>query len=41
MSLVDHHAIPWPDDIRTALLAHLHADESVQATGLEASRHRT
>ena len=36
-SLVDHHAIPWPDDIRKALLAHLHADESAQATEPEAS----
>ena len=36
-SLVDHRAIPWPDDIRKALLAHLHADESAQATEPEAS----
>src|SRR5215471_8208181 len=26
-SLVDHHAIPWPDDVRAALEAHLSADE--------------
>ncbi|MGJ4943958.1 acyl-CoA thioesterase [Bradyrhizobium sp. HKCCYLS1011] len=30
-SLVDHHAIAWPDDIRAALVSHLHADEDVQA----------
>jgi 4-hydroxybenzoyl-CoA thioesterase len=26
-SLVDHHAIPWPDDVRAGLVAHLHTDE--------------
>jgi 4-hydroxybenzoyl-CoA thioesterase len=26
-SLVNHQAIPWPEDIRAALLAHLQADE--------------
>jgi 4-hydroxybenzoyl-CoA thioesterase len=30
-SLVDHHAIPWPDDVRAALVAHLHADQSAEA----------
>lgn len=30
-SLVDHHAIPWPDDVRAALVAHLHADEETLA----------
>jgi 4-hydroxybenzoyl-CoA thioesterase len=29
-SLVDHHAIPWPDDVRAALLAHLHAVEEIE-----------
>ncbi|MCK1715116.1 MULTISPECIES: thioesterase family protein [unclassified Bradyrhizobium] len=29
-SLVDHHAIPWSDDIRAALVSHLHADEATQ-----------
>jgi 4-hydroxybenzoyl-CoA thioesterase len=37
-SLATHHAIPWPDDIRNALLAHLHADDLAQATAREASR---
>jgi 4-hydroxybenzoyl-CoA thioesterase len=31
-SLVDHHAIPWPDDVRAALEAHLSADEKALAT---------
>ncbi|GLR83465.1 acyl-CoA thioesterase [Bradyrhizobium iriomotense] len=31
-SLVDHHAIPWPDDVRAALLAHLRVDEEAEAT---------
>jgi len=26
-SLMNHHAIAWPEDIRDALLAHLHADD--------------
>lgn len=30
-SLVDHHAIPWPDDVRAALVSHLRADEGAQA----------
>jgi len=31
-SLVDHHAIPWPDDIRAALMAHASAGEGAEAT---------
>jgi 4-hydroxybenzoyl-CoA thioesterase len=31
-SLVDRHAIPWPDDVRAALLAHLHTDEDIEVT---------
>ena len=31
-SLVDHHAIPWPDDIRSALMAHASAGEGAEAT---------
>jgi 4-hydroxybenzoyl-CoA thioesterase len=31
-SLVNHRALPWPDDIRTALAAHLRADEQAEAT---------
>jgi 4-hydroxybenzoyl-CoA thioesterase len=31
-SLVDHHAIPWPDDVRAALVAHLRADQGTEAT---------
>ena len=31
-SLVDHHAIPWPDDVRAVLVAHLHAAEEAEAT---------
>jgi 4-hydroxybenzoyl-CoA thioesterase len=31
-SLVDHHANPWPDDVRAALEAHLSADEKTLAT---------
>lgn len=31
-SLVDHHAMPWPDDVRAALVANLHADEGMQVT---------
>jgi 4-hydroxybenzoyl-CoA thioesterase len=31
ISLVDHHAIPWPDDVRASLEAHLHADDEAQA----------
>ncbi|MGC2777452.1 MAG: thioesterase family protein [Bradyrhizobium sp.] len=30
-SLVDHRAIPWPDDVRAALVAHLNADEKTEA----------
>ncbi len=30
-SLVDHHAIPWPDDVRAALVAHLSVDEEIEA----------
>lgn len=30
-SLVDHHAIQWPDDVRAALEAHLHAEDDMQA----------
>jgi 4-hydroxybenzoyl-CoA thioesterase len=30
-SLVDHRAIPWPDDIRAALVPHVSAGESAQA----------
>jgi 4-hydroxybenzoyl-CoA thioesterase len=31
-SLVDHHAIPWPDDVRAALVEHLRADQGTEAT---------
>jgi 4-hydroxybenzoyl-CoA thioesterase len=31
-SLVDHHAIPWPDDVRAALMAHLSVGEGTEAT---------
>ena len=31
-SLVDHHAIPWPDDIRAALAALVNVDEGAEAT---------
>ena len=31
-SLVDHHAIPWPDDIRAALMAHASVGEGTEAT---------
>jgi 4-hydroxybenzoyl-CoA thioesterase len=31
-SLVDHHAVPWPDDVRAALVAHLLADQEAEAT---------
>lgn len=31
-SLVHHHAIPWPDDVRAPLVAHLHADEGTLVT---------
>ena len=31
-SLVDHHAIPWPDDIRAALTVHVSAGERTEAT---------
>jgi 4-hydroxybenzoyl-CoA thioesterase len=30
-SLVDHHAIPWPDDVRAALVANLSVDEEIEA----------
>jgi 4-hydroxybenzoyl-CoA thioesterase len=30
-SLADHRAISWPDDVRAALVAHLHADEGAEA----------
>ena len=29
-SLVDHRAIPWPDDVRAALGAHLRAEDGMQ-----------
>ena len=31
-SLVDHHAVPWPDDVRAALTSHLHASEEAETT---------
>ena len=31
-SLVDHHAIPWPDDIRAALMEHVSVGEGTEAT---------
>ncbi|MBR0841051.1 acyl-CoA thioesterase [Bradyrhizobium liaoningense] len=31
-SLVDHRAIPWPDDVRAVLVAHLHAGEEIAAS---------
>ena len=31
-SLVDHHAIAWPDDLRVALMAHVHAEDGLQTT---------
>lgn len=31
-SLLDHHAIPWPDDIRAALMAHVSEGEGAEAT---------
>lgn len=31
-SLIDHHAIPWPDDVRAALLSHLQAGEERAAS---------
>jgi 4-hydroxybenzoyl-CoA thioesterase len=37
-SLVSHQAIPWPEDIREALLAHVQAEETGQAMELETSR---
>ncbi len=30
-SLVNHHAIPWPDDVRAALVNHLQAPEQGEA----------
>ncbi len=30
-SLVDHHAIAWPDDVRAALVAHLDAGAEAEA----------
>ena len=33
-SLADHRAIPWPDDIRAALVAQVHDDKGVEATML-------
>jgi len=36
-SLADHHAIPWPEDIRNALLTHLDPDDGVPASEVEAS----
>lgn len=30
-SLVDHHAIPWPDDVRAALVTHLQASARAEA----------
>ena len=29
---VDHRAIPWPDDIRAALMAHANEGEGIEAT---------
>ncbi|MCP3443165.1 thioesterase family protein [Bradyrhizobium sp. CCGUVB14] len=29
-SLVDHHAIPWPDDIRAALMPHVSVGEGAE-----------
>ncbi|MCP3468962.1 acyl-CoA thioesterase [Bradyrhizobium sp. CCGUVB1N3] len=29
-SLVDHHAVSWPDDVRTALVARLHVGEGTE-----------
>jgi 4-hydroxybenzoyl-CoA thioesterase len=37
-SLASHKAIPWPEDIREALLAHMQADDGAQAIELETSR---
>jgi 4-hydroxybenzoyl-CoA thioesterase len=37
-SLVNHQAIPWPEDIRRALLAHVQADDEAQAMELGTSR---
>ncbi|MGY3528291.1 acyl-CoA thioesterase [Bradyrhizobium sp. USDA 4452] len=31
-SLVDHHAIPWPDDVRAALTQYLQAGEEEAAS---------
>jgi 4-hydroxybenzoyl-CoA thioesterase len=31
-SLVDHHAIPWPDDVCAALMTHVSAGEGAEAT---------
>ena len=31
-SLVDHHAIPWPDDVRAALMSHLQAGAEAAAS---------
>ena len=31
-SLVDHHAIPWPDDIRAALVSHVSVGEGAEAS---------
>ena len=31
-SLVDHHAIPWPDDVRAAIMLHLQAGEERAAS---------
>ncbi|MDH2349683.1 thioesterase family protein [Bradyrhizobium sp. SSUT112] len=31
-SLVDHHAIPWPDDIRAALVPHVSVVDGAEAT---------
>jgi 4-hydroxybenzoyl-CoA thioesterase len=30
-SLVDHRAIPWPDDVRAALAAHLQTGDQTEA----------
>jgi 4-hydroxybenzoyl-CoA thioesterase len=30
--VVDHHAIAWPEDVRAALMTHLHADDGAQAS---------
>src|SRR5262245_28285556 len=36
-SLADHRSMPCPEDIRSALVTHLHADDPAQAAEFEAS----